>query len=361
MTPTPDAAASGEYSALPSLLRTTLEATLDPLIPLGGPVALIDVPNHDNCGDNAILVGELSYLKRRGSDIRMLADHRGCTQIGFGTACRPAGSSSCTGVATSGPAGPTISGCGGGSFATSRTVGSSSCPNRSGSTGRKPSRPRPISAVTSNSPFLFVTRPACLPRVRNLGSRPPCVPMLRSNQRRAPENRRQGTLLLLRVDGGAVSHPPDSIQSVDWPPERGSDHFRRMAMRLADRAGPSLAAAARFSAILYPTAAERRTEDALRMLDRSELVCTDRLHVLILGLCPGVPLVLVPEKTGKLQSFHQTWLTDHAGTTMAKDLSDGLQCVSVEMSTPGPLAEREGTAATVRKLHDRAHSLLMGG
>ncbi len=39
-------------------------------------MALIDVPNHDNCGDNAILVGELAYLKRRGADIRMLADHR---------------------------------------------------------------------------------------------------------------------------------------------------------------------------------------------------------------------------------------------------------------------------------------------
>jgi hypothetical protein len=46
----------------------------------------------------------------------------------------------------------------------------------------------------------------------------------------------------------------------------------------------------------------------------------------------GTPLVLVPEKTGTVRSFHQTWLAEHGGTTMAQDLNDALQRVAAVAS-----------------------------
>jgi exopolysaccharide biosynthesis predicted pyruvyltransferase EpsI len=138
----------------------------------------------------------------------------------------------------------------------------------------------------------------------------------------------QGILLLLRVDGGAVDDTPADIRSVDWPPERGVDYVRRATMRVASRASIASAAAGRFSAANYLTAAQHRTEAALRLLDGRQLVCTDRLHGCILGILAETPLVLVPEKTGKLRSFHQTWLTEYSGTTMAKDLNDALAQVA---------------------------------
>ena len=134
-------------------------------------------------------------------------------------------------------------------------------------------------------------------------------------------------LLLLRADGGAVEGAPVDVGSVDWPPERGWDSLRRTAMRVSSRAAAALGHAARFSAANYHIAAQHRTDEAFELLI-GRLVCTDRLHGCILGLLAGTPLILVPESTGKLRSFHQTWLAEYEGATLAKDLRDGLERVA---------------------------------
>ena len=135
-------------------------------------------------------------------------------------------------------------------------------------------------------------------------------------------------MLLLRADGGAVEATPVDVGSVDWPPERGWDSLRRTAMRVSSRAAATLGPAARFSAANYHIAAQHRTDEAFELLIGRQLVCTDRLHGCILGLLAGTLLVLVPESTGKLRSFHQTWLAEYEGATLAKDLRDGLERVA---------------------------------
>ncbi len=99
-------------------------------------------------------------------------------------------------------------------------------------------------------------------------------------------------------------------------------------MRVSSRAAATLGPAARFSAANYHIAAQHRTDEAFKLLIGRQLVCTDRLHGCILGLLAGTPLVLVPESTGKLRSFHQTWLAGYEGATLAQDLRDGLERVA---------------------------------
>jgi pyruvyl transferase EpsO len=332
-----------------------LEATLDSLIPNRCLVAVVDVPNHDNCGDNAIFVGELSYLERRGAEICLLTDHRSYAPDRL-RACLPS-----HGI---------IVLHGGGNIG-------AGWPNHQRIRERVlrdfPDRqvvimPQSIwihgaEAERTAAAFgnheqltLLVRDEASLTAARDkLGVQAKLCPDAAFAIRRPPPaGPREGTLLLLRIDGGAVDHPRDGIGSVDWPPERGGDYLRRMAMRLASRAGTSLALAARFSAANYLRAARHRTDDALRMLDRSQLVCTDRLHGCILALLSGAPLVLIPEKTGKLESFHRTWLKDHEGTTMAKDLSDALQLVLAGTTSAGSPGGAEGLPGEAPPPGDRA-------
>ncbi len=347
---------NGEPARISFSLRAILEETLDRVIPAGSPVALIDVPNHDNCGDNSILVGELAYLKRRHADIRMLADHRAYSADRLRPVMPPTGVILLHGGGNIGASWP--------NHQRLRQRVLSDFPDR-----RVVIMPQSIwvhgaEAEQTATDYgrheqltLLVRDQASLVAAREkLGvDATLCPDAAFGLDLPMPEIRRQGVLLLLRVDGGAVDDTPAHICSVDWPPERGSDYVRRAAMRVASRAATASGAAARFSAANYLKAAQHRTDDALRLLDRRELVCTDRLHGCILGLLAETPLVLVPEKTGKLKSFHQTWLTEYVGTTMANDLSDALQRVTALASIEdGPV----NPAKSGRKLRDRVSAAL---
>jgi exopolysaccharide biosynthesis predicted pyruvyltransferase EpsI len=292
-------------------------------------VALIDVPNHDNCGDNAILVGELAYLKRRGADIRMLADHRAYSAERLRSSLPPDGVIALHGGGNIGGSWP--------NHQRLRRRVLADFPDR-----RTVIMPQSIwvhgaEAEETAADYgrheqltLLVRDQASLSAAREkLGVDATLCPdaafgMDRPN---AQESRR-GPLLLLRADGGAVEASPVDVGSVDWPPERGWDSIRRTAMRVSSRAGANLGPAARFSAANYHIAAQHRTDEAFELLIGRQLVCTDRLHGCILGLLARTPLVLVPESTGKLRSFHQTWLAEYEGATLAKDLRDGLERVA---------------------------------
>jgi exopolysaccharide biosynthesis predicted pyruvyltransferase EpsI len=342
---------NGEGAGISLSLRAIFEETLDRVIPAGCPVALIDVPNHDNCGDNAILVGELAYLKRRHADIRLLADHRAYSADRLRSLLPPTGVILLHGGGNIGASWP--------NHQRLRQRVLRDFPDRQVVVMPQSIWAHGAEAEQTAADYgrheqftLLVRDQASLVAAREkLGvDATLCPDAAFGLDQPVPEIRRQGALWLLRVDGGAVDDTPPHIGSVDWPPERGSDYVRRAAMRVASRAATVSGAVARFSASNYLKAAQHRTEDALRLLYGRQLVCTDRLHGCILGILAGTPLVLVPEKTGKLQSFHQTWLTEYVGTTMANDLNDALQRVAVASIENRP----ENRARSGRKRRDRA-------
>jgi exopolysaccharide biosynthesis protein PssK len=55
-------------------LKRELEISLEPLIPRGKPVALLDFPSHMNVGDSAIWLGELAFLRRNRNRIVYICD-----------------------------------------------------------------------------------------------------------------------------------------------------------------------------------------------------------------------------------------------------------------------------------------------
>ena len=46
-------------------LQRRINTVLEPLLPRGVPLALVDFPDHPNVGDSAIWLGELAYLRSR--------------------------------------------------------------------------------------------------------------------------------------------------------------------------------------------------------------------------------------------------------------------------------------------------------
>jgi pyruvyl transferase EpsO len=50
-------------------LREQADAVYDAVLPKGGLFALLDFPNHSNCGDSAIWLGERALLRRRGAHV----------------------------------------------------------------------------------------------------------------------------------------------------------------------------------------------------------------------------------------------------------------------------------------------------
>jgi exopolysaccharide biosynthesis predicted pyruvyltransferase EpsI len=57
-------------------LGAKLRETLDSAIPAGARVALLDYPNHENVGDSAIWLGEMTYLAERGAEVAYHCDLR---------------------------------------------------------------------------------------------------------------------------------------------------------------------------------------------------------------------------------------------------------------------------------------------
>lgn len=62
----PEAVGLLSHLSLIERLTDTISKVLDPLIPRGRPVALLDFPQAPNVGDSLIWLGELAYLQRRG-------------------------------------------------------------------------------------------------------------------------------------------------------------------------------------------------------------------------------------------------------------------------------------------------------
>jgi pyruvyl transferase EpsO len=60
--------------ALINTLQQAGHAVLDPLIPTGASICLLDYPNNSNVGDSLIWLGEIAYLRRRSVATRYVCD-----------------------------------------------------------------------------------------------------------------------------------------------------------------------------------------------------------------------------------------------------------------------------------------------
>ena len=66
---------------------------------------------------------------------------------------------------------------------------------------------------------------------------------------------------------------------------------------------------------------ERMVRGGIKFLSPNSEIITTRLHTMILGILLGIPVKIIDNKTGKLSSFSDTWLSDTDLVTPYRDRS----------------------------------------
>ncbi|WP_404431344.1 polysaccharide pyruvyl transferase family protein [Microbacterium lacus] len=117
---------------------------------------------------------------------------------------------------------------------------------------------------------------------------------------------------------------PDDIRTVDWPRERQT--ARRLRQAMAEVAGRTGVIGLPFD---YESIARQRLNKGLQILSRGEVVITDRLHAMILGLHLGRRVIAIDNSLQKLRRYHQTWLSSlpNESLTLVDSFSEAIEHV----------------------------------
>ena len=312
-------------------LRSRLERTVAAAVPHGARVALLDLPNHPNSGDNAIWLGELALLRRLRARIAYVCETHGYDARAVRRAIGPNG---------------VVLLHGGGNFG-DEWPGYQQLRERvvhelldlpivqlpqSLQFGDAVARAQAAAALGGHRRLTILCRDVpsaetahfLAPRAR-VELCPDAAFALRPARRRF--TRPGAPLWLARTDRERRSPrlaPPDGAgRVVDWPDpgptERAlralSAHAGQRATKrawLAPVAFPALAA-------LHRGLATQRVREAMALLAGAPSVVTDRLHAHILCLLLGVPHVVVDTGYGKLRRFVEAWTYDSPLVRMASD------------------------------------------
>jgi exopolysaccharide biosynthesis predicted pyruvyltransferase EpsI len=311
-------------TASPRELADTLRDTLNAEIPSGAHVALLDYPNHENVGDSAIWLGEMTYLAERKSPVAYHCDLKSYDARHLRRM----------------PDMDLLLLHGGGN------LGDLWQPHqRFRSQVLADFRDRPVLQLPqtihfNNTEILeqtkrdFASHPQFTLMVRDLRSLEfarehfdcPSVlcpdsafalgEMVRPRQARAP------ILWLGRTDHEAADHAGQpyvtshEVERADWVGRRSAG-----PVDLLGRAGGELLAGALGKLSAHPPGALEllwaqwkrlalhRVQAGQEMLSRGTVVVTDRLHAHILCMLLGIPHVVMDNSYGKLSSYSRTWDT----------------------------------------------------
>jgi pyruvyl transferase EpsO len=310
-------------TVISDLQQSTL-AAFRPLLE-GRDVAILDFPNHSNCGDSAIWRGEVA-----------LAEALGCRVV---YRCET-GTYRREDVARL-PSSTAVLLHGGGNFGDlwphfhafrERVV--QDFPNR---------------RIVQMPQSIHFQDPAALKRTQQIiGAHPDFVLVVRDHQsrrfaeenfdcqvmlspdmafmlgaQRPPAPPVQDVFTLARTDHEALGEAlgpvaeAAGLQPVDWGRPRPAAHtpegfLIRMNLGLARSPQPlrSLGLLERRHGWTYEHLAEGHVQRGLAFLARGRVVLTDRLHAHLLAELLGIPHVAVDSGYGKIRSYHETWLAD---------------------------------------------------
>ncbi len=296
---------------------------------IGGPksVALIDYPNSENVGDNAILLGELAWLRTRGHTLDYACSENEYSRSALVTLLPPEGVILLHGGGNFGDLYPhhqrlrerVVR-----DFPAQRVVQLPQTVNfRSEASAAASAR----KLAQHENLTLLVRDRASVERLKSAFTNPVvlcpdmafCLPPLsRTATPTFPVQR------LLRRDKEANSL--GSIGGVDWL--RTEDNA--WSVRIRRRLNNQLVAAARFSdraavrlvphlARQFEILAQARLEFGLRLLSRGEVVVTDRLHGHIVATLAGIPNIVLNDRHGKVRDFVATWTGHIDGVHVAAD------------------------------------------
>ncbi len=332
-------------------LSRTIDKVLSPLLPAGEPCALLHFPSSANAGDNAIWLGETTYLRRAGArvvyacEVATYSRDRLAARLGQGTILLQ----------------------GGGNLG---DLWSAAERLREDVIAAFPDRP----IIQLPQTIHFRDAPN-LARVRTIFNRHPNLTLLVRDRRslefarneftassllcpdmafalgplRRPGRPRRAIVCLLRTDqesvGLAMNQELSALVRLDWRVDRPLPGLLtrgiRAATRLASRQPRALEWAWPTLTGSYGLIARLRVARGVRMLSPAACVVTDRLHGHILSLLLGIPHVVLDNSYGKVRSFYETW-------TAQSDLVDWADSPAEAMHLATALASHSMASGTTQ-------------
>lgn len=307
-----------EFDPVMAGLAAQLHALVSRLLAGSRDVALVDFPNHQNIGDAAIWLGEMTLLRSLNVRVRYACDQRSYRPEQLRSAL---------------PHGVVLL-HGGGNFGDlyprhqrlrERVV--ADFPDRrviqmplsiAGASEETVRRCRPIFDCHPDLTFLlregrslewFRGRFAC-----RTGLAPDAATCLGNLRRPGLTDGRP--LWLARQDREATGARdvvvPDGFRCQDWPGQTRRAASRRLVSRVSSYAissAPTLGSILHrpTAEMLYGRLASERVRAGVNLLSGAPAVVTDRLHGHILATLCGRPNVLLDNSTGKVRSYHGTW------------------------------------------------------
>ncbi len=323
-------------------LQVEASKVLDPLIPVGASVALLDFPNHSNVGDSLIWLGEIAYLRRRQAKIRYVCEPWSLVVGHLRRRLTPE---------------TVILIHGGGNFGTLWPEHHAFRLNviRQFPDHRILQLPQSLyfsqdadGAATARATaevlerhrgFTLLVRDETSAGIaeRRLESLPPVVPDMAFfigpvAGRTTPGN---DFFLLSRSDHEKDRRWNDTqartellarAEQRDWLKSGlGEMVVRRLSRTLGVRGGGLGTAGVALTLAVWNAMAGAELRRGADLLGQGRVVVTDRLHAHILSILLDKPHVVVDNANGKLSGFMDTWTGNCANTHRAGDLGEALE------------------------------------
>lgn len=330
------------HTRLIAKLGDTISAVLDPLIPRGGPIALLDFPQAPNVGDSLIWLGELAYLQQSG----LGAPCYFCTSLTYDRAelARRLGNG-------------TILLSGGGNFG-------DLYPNHHGLRERVVADFPNHRIIQLPQSIHFDSGAALEQAVKVFNRHPDLTLLLRDHASLAfaREHFRAPSLLCpdMALCLGPLTRPAPPTQDVVWLSRADKESPSRHSiqapqgvapvdwvdddLRVVVRVNRLLTRNIRFRPVLrplllpflgptYAPLLRHRLERGARILSAGRVVATNRLHAYILSLLLGIPHFLADNSYGKVRGFHEAWTSEsplsHACGSEAEALERAIEFARV--------------------------------
>jgi exopolysaccharide biosynthesis predicted pyruvyltransferase EpsI len=315
-------------------LRTRLERTVASAIPHGARVAVLDLPNHPNSGDNAIWLGELALLRRLRARIAYVCETHGYDARAVRRAVGPNGVVLLHGGGNFGDEWPGYQQLRERVVHELRDLAIVQLP-QSLQFGDAVARTQAAAALGVHPRLTILCRDApsaetahfLAPRAR-IELCPDAAFALRPARRRfTPPG---PPLWLARTDrerrSSRLAPPSGHGRVVDWPePGAAERQLRALSAHAGQRATKRAwlaPAAVPALAALHRGLATERVREACALLASAPVVVTDRLHAHILCLLLDVPHVVVDTGYGKLRRFVDAWTEDSPLLRVASDAAE---------------------------------------
>jgi pyruvyl transferase EpsO len=300
-----------------------LRAVLDPLVPQGSRVALLDFPMYSNVGDSAIWAGELSYLRDR--EARVV--YRSTWHTHHGPTLRR----------LLGPDGIVLL-TGGGNFGDLYARHQRLRRRVFEELGdrRIVQLPQTVNFSSDRALDEFAAAHGHLDGlvvlVRDEQSRDLLTGVLARDPVLAPDMAfalgplergaaSQDVLALLRTDHETAGHRDDAhvrgLQPLDWLDERrdGGGPWDRVVDTLGRGQRLMPGASARAGGVVLGRALDQRALREVRrgtaLLSRGRVVVTDRLHAHLLATLLGIPQVVLADRHDKVRRASALWVGEH--------------------------------------------------